>query len=94
MRAPWTQQPGTWNAVAVPCRPEADRYGGPVQFIVVAPAELVVDPPDTVIVRDFVPQLALLSYLQAVVCHGGHNTVVETLAQDLPLVIAPIRTDP
>jgi len=28
-----------------------------------------------------------------VVSHGGHNTVCETLAHGLPLVLAPIRDD-
>ncbi|GFH38347.1 glycosyltransferase [Streptomyces pacificus] len=40
-----------------------------------------------------VPQLALLRHVGAVVCHAGHNTVVEALGQGLPLVVAPIRDD-
>ena len=39
------------------------------------------------------PQLALLPRVDAVVCHGGHNTVCESLAHGLPLVVAPIRDD-
>jgi len=39
------------------------------------------------------PQLALLPHMQAVVCHGGHNTVCEALAQGLPLVVLPIKDD-
>jgi UDP:flavonoid glycosyltransferase YjiC (YdhE family) len=35
----------------------------------------------------------LLSRLDAVVSHAGHNTVCETLAFGLPLVLAPIRDD-
>jgi UDP:flavonoid glycosyltransferase YjiC (YdhE family) len=31
--------------------------------------------------------------LDAVVSHGGHNTVCEALAHGLPLVVAPIRDD-
>ena len=38
-------------------------------------------------------QLALLARVDAVVCHGGHNTTVEALAHGLPLVIAPIKDD-
>lgn len=49
--------------------------------------------PDNVIVRESVPQLALLDRLDAVVSHGGHNTVSETLSHGLPLVVAPIRDD-
>ncbi|MCP2335777.1 glycosyltransferase [Actinomadura rupiterrae] len=49
--------------------------------------------PDNVLVREHVPQLALLPRLSAVVTHGGHNTVCEALAHDVPLVVAPIRDD-
>jgi UDP:flavonoid glycosyltransferase YjiC (YdhE family) len=31
--------------------------------------------------------------MSAVVCHAGHNTVCEALANGLPLVVAPIRDD-
>jgi MGT family glycosyltransferase len=70
----------------------------PVQVILAAPPELVAGGvaaavPGNVIVRRYVPQLALLSKVSAVVCHGGHNTVCESLAHGLPLVIAPIKDD-
>jgi MGT family glycosyltransferase len=61
--------------------------------VFVAPPDLVPDPPPNVLVAPRVPQLALLPHADAVVCHGGHNTVCEALAQGLPLVIAPIRDD-
>ena len=32
-------------------------------------------------------------HLTAVVCHGGHNTVCESLAHGVPLVVAPIKHD-
>ncbi|MGH3770091.1 MAG: glycosyltransferase [Pseudonocardiaceae bacterium] len=69
--------------------PLADR----LQAILVAPPDLVDTPPDHVLVREFVPQLDLLPHLDTVVCHGGHNTVCETLAHGVPLVVAPIRDD-
>jgi UDP:flavonoid glycosyltransferase YjiC (YdhE family) len=40
-----------------------------------------------------VPQLALLPHVDAVVCHAGHNTTCEALANGLPLVVAPIKDD-
>ncbi|WP_432074945.1 glycosyltransferase [Streptomyces wuyuanensis] len=40
-----------------------------------------------------VPQLPLLRHMDAVVCHAGHNTVVEALWHGVPLVVAPIRDD-
>jgi MGT family glycosyltransferase len=63
------------------------------QVILVAPPELVPRTPENFIVRAYVPQLALLSRVDAVVCHGGHNTTCEALAHGLPLVIAPIKDD-
>jgi MGT family glycosyltransferase len=63
------------------------------QIILAAPPELVPDPPPTFLVRPRVPQLALLPHVDAVVCHAGHNTVCEALANGLPLVVAPIRDD-
>ncbi|ORT55771.1 nucleotide disphospho-sugar-binding domain-containing protein [Streptomyces sp. CB03238] len=69
--------------------PLADR----VQAILVAPAEAAGEVPDHVLHQEYVPQLALLPHLDAVVCHGGHNTVCEALAHGLPLVVAPIRDD-
>lgn len=64
-----------------------------VQAVFVAPPGLSFAPPGNVIVRPHVPQPALLPHLSAVVSHGGHNTVCETLAHGLPLVVAPIRDD-
>ena len=75
--------------VVAAVEPLADR----LQAILVAPPQLVDSPPDHVLVRKFVPQLSLLPHLHAVVSHGGHNTVCETLAHGLPLVVAPIRDD-
>jgi MGT family glycosyltransferase len=66
-----------------------------VQGVLVAPPELVPDVggPDDLIVQPWVPQLALLEEVDAVVTHAGHNTTCEALAHGLPLVVAPIRDD-
>lgn len=63
------------------------------QLVLVAPPDLVGPVPDHILVRSRVPQLALLPHLSAVICHGGHNTVCESLAHGLPLVVCPIRDD-
>ncbi|GAB2919882.1 glycosyltransferase [Streptomyces mayteni] len=55
--------------------------------------EAVRGPAGDPLVLDRVPQLDLLPHLDAVVCHGGHNTVCESLWHGVPLVIAPIRDD-
>jgi UDP:flavonoid glycosyltransferase YjiC (YdhE family) len=66
----------------------------PVQVVLVAPSiPNESDVPASFIVRSYVPQLALLPRMAAVVCHGGHNTTCEALAHGLPLVIAPIKDD-
>ncbi|MEZ5183048.1 MAG: glycosyltransferase [Acidimicrobiales bacterium] len=61
--------------------------------VFVASPELVPDAPANVIVQRRVPQLDLLPRMDAVVSHSGHNTVCETLACGLPMVLAPIRDD-
>lgn len=66
--------------------------GEALQAVFVAPPNLVGKAPN-ILVRERVPQLGLLPHLDAVVCHAGHNTVCETLAHGLPLVLAPIRDD-
>lgn len=67
--------------------------GMAVRAVVVAPADLLPGAPDNVLVRPRVPQVSLMPHLDAVVSHGGHNTVCESLAFGHPLVIAPIRDD-
>jgi MGT family glycosyltransferase len=61
--------------------------------VIIAPPDLVPDPPPNVLVAPRVPQLAMMTRLDAVVSHGGHNTVCEALAHGVPLVVAPIRDD-
>jgi MGT family glycosyltransferase len=68
--------------------------GREVQAVVVAPDGTVQDPPpDDVLVRSRVPVLDLMPRLDAVVSHGGLNTVCEALAHGVPLVVAPIKGD-
>lgn len=76
-------------------RAAVEAFGdGPYRAIVVAPPEVFpagVSP--NVMVRRRVPQVALLPRVAVVVSHAGHNTVCETLAHGIPLVVAPIRDD-
>jgi MGT family glycosyltransferase len=62
-----------------------------VQAIMIAPA--ADDVPPHILRAAHVPQLALLPHMAAVISHGGHNTVCESLAHGLPLVLTPIRDD-
>jgi UDP:flavonoid glycosyltransferase YjiC (YdhE family) len=73
--------------------PGPDGGDRPVQAVLVGPPDRFPTVPDTVLVRPSVPQLDLLAHLDAVVCHAGNNTVCESLAHGLPLMVAPIRDD-
>ncbi|WP_330276695.1 glycosyltransferase [Lentzea sp. NBC_00516] len=79
--------------------PAGERFLGQVLEAVAGLAVRVVmvaEPrpaPPNVLMLPSVPQLALMPHLDAVVTHGGHNTVCEALAHGLPLVVAPIRDD-
>jgi MGT family glycosyltransferase len=64
-----------------------------VQGVLVCPEELVPDPPPNVHVQEKIPQVELLERATAVVTHAGHNTVVESLCEGLPMVVSPIRDD-
>ncbi len=67
--------------------------GESLQVVLVAPPDVVPEPPEHVLVREFVPQLDLIAQADAVISHAGHNTVCESLAHGVPLVVAPIRDD-
>ncbi|MFJ9412880.1 glycosyltransferase [Streptomyces sp. NPDC101227] len=71
----------------------AEALGDRVQLILAAPGDLAATAPPHVLHQEYVPQLQLLPHLDAVLCHGGHNTVCEALAHGLPLVVAPVRDD-
>jgi len=63
-----------------------------LQVVCVAPDEF--GPfPRNFLVRARVPQLDLLPMMDAVICHGGHNTTTEALSNALPLVVCPIKDD-
>ncbi len=64
-----------------------------LQMILSAPADMLGTIPSNFIVQRFVPQLALLKKVDAVIFHGGHNTFCETLLHGLPAVVAPIKDD-
>ncbi|WP_018628867.1 glycosyltransferase [Niabella aurantiaca] len=71
-----------------------EAFGGmALTVVVVSDPGLFETVPDNFIIQKMVPQLELLPHLQAVVCHGGHNTVCETLSHGLPLVVIPIAYD-
>lgn len=64
-----------------------------LHVVVVSDPALFETWPANFTVQREVPQLDLLPHLDAVVCHGGHNTVCETLMHGLPMVVIPIAYD-
>lgn len=48
---------------------------------------------DQVLVRDFVPQKAIISQVDLVIHHGGCNTFTESLYYGKPMVILPFSSD-
>lgn len=67
--------------------------GDSVQAIVLAPAEALPGMPEHILPIERIPQLEVLPRMDAVVCHGGLNTVSETLSNAVPLVVAPLTRD-
>ncbi|WP_257667605.1 glycosyltransferase [Parapedobacter tibetensis] len=67
--------------------------GQPMQVVVVTDPKLFTEWPPNFMVCEKIPQVELLPHLDAVVCHGGQNTVCESLANGLPLVVIPIAYD-
>ncbi|HJT72646.1 MAG TPA: nucleotide disphospho-sugar-binding domain-containing protein [Chitinophaga sp.] len=49
--------------------------------------------PDNFIVQGFVPQSTLMPQMDAVICHGGFNTVNDAFLNGLPMLITPIAYD-
>jgi zeaxanthin glucosyltransferase len=78
-----------YRRVAEGLAPLGDR----LQAILIARDGAVPDPPEHLMVTARAPVLPLMTRLDAVVSHGGLNTVVEALAHAVPLVVAPIALD-
>ncbi len=45
------------------------------------------------LIRPYLPQVAVLDACDAVITHGGNNTMTETLSAGLPMVVGPFSTD-
>lgn len=64
-----------------------------ITVVVISDPELFDEIPKNFMVYKRVPQLDLTPHIDAVICHAGHNTVIETLSHGKPLVVAPIAYD-
>ena len=49
--------------------------------------------PDGWLVREFLPQVALLKHAAVTVTHGGNNSVTESLTAGVPMLVLPFSTD-
>jgi zeaxanthin glucosyltransferase len=49
--------------------------------------------PASWLVREFLPQVSLLSLAAAAVTHGGNNSVTESMTYGVPLLVLPFSTD-
>ena len=58
-----------------------------------SPPEVLGSIPDDWLVRDYLPQVRLLSAARLAVTHGGNNSVTEAIGQGVPLVVLPLSTD-
>jgi zeaxanthin glucosyltransferase len=56
------------------------------------PAALRLDE-DQHLVRNYLPQADIIPLCDLVVCHGGNNTVTESLEAGVPLLVAPFASD-
>lgn len=45
------------------------------------------------IARRYFPQVAILPFCDLTVCHGGHNTLMESLTYGVPLLVGPFSSD-
>jgi MGT family glycosyltransferase len=70
-----------------------ERLADRLQMIAVAPNGMLNSIASNVLALPVVPQLELLPHMDIVICHAGHNTVCEALANGIPLIVAPIRDD-
>jgi MGT family glycosyltransferase len=50
-------------------------------------------PPPNVVVTPSAPHAAVLPHARAVVCHGGHGTVMKALSYGLPVACVPLGRD-
>ena len=65
----------------------------PITIIAATSPDILDNRPDNFIVRKFVPQTELMKHVDAVICHGGFNTVNEAISNGLPILITPIGYD-
>ncbi len=67
--------------------------GEPLTIIAATDPGIIDEWPENFMVQGFVPQSELMKHMDAVICHGGFNTVNDTFMNGLPMLITPIAYD-
>jgi MGT family glycosyltransferase len=67
--------------------------GRPVTIVAATDPGILPAWPDNFIVQSFVPQSKVMAKMDAVICHGGFNTVNDALLNALPILLTPIAYD-
>lgn len=67
--------------------------GEDISVVMISDPDLFDSIPENFVIAKQIPQLELMQQIDAVICHGGHNTVCEALCNALPLVVLPIAYD-
>ncbi|PSL27077.1 glycosyltransferase [Chitinophaga ginsengisoli] len=71
-----------------------DAFAGePLTIVAATDPAIFPEWPDNFIVQGFVPQSQLMPQMDAVICHGGFNTVNDAFVNGLPMLITPIAYD-
>lgn len=65
----------------------------PLTIIAATEPDILESWPGNFIVQGFVPQTEVMARVDAVICHGGFNTVNDCFLQGLPMVIIPMAYD-
>lgn len=65
----------------------------PITIVAATEPDIIAQWPDNFIVQGFVPQTAVMKKMDAVICHGGFNTVNDAILNELPLLVTPIAYD-
>jgi len=65
----------------------------PITIVAATKPDIIEHWPDNFIVQGFVPQTEVMKRMDAVICHGGFNTVNDAILNELPLLITPIAYD-
>jgi MGT family glycosyltransferase len=65
----------------------------PFTVIAATDPDIIDEWPSNFIVQKFVPQTELMKHVDAIICHGGFNTVHDAITAGLPILITPIGYD-